>query len=508
MKQRTVRMLAGLFACLLCLGLLAACSGDSEPPEAATGEPAGDSAGGTTGPEEPGYETDENGYIKDTIPDTTYGGAVLQLLCWEEARDNVAPADSGGGSDEVQEQAYLRLLRVESRLAVQLDVSTALGSAQNRDTFLAQARLANDAGYDLICSFSLHPSVLAQEGLLYNLNNLTYPELGMPWWPESITEWEQYGGLYFIASNSAINSFNSMEVMFSNSELFANQGLSDPIDDVLAGDWTVEQMLEYVRAFDVDVDDESRRIYGLVVDDHSRMDSFYYSAGFHCTRNNSEGVAELAFTSASELQRITSYIDSLFSVFRTDAVDIARDTIELMQQHRTALMVSSLGNITRMDDTSYAPLPMPKLDASQESYMTIQNNGYDVWCIPTSAEDPELAGVVIEAIASEDYRQLAPFYFEKYMKLRYSSDEVCEQMFELVRSSVVYDFGRISQWNLDLAVEGPWRGSFYDYTLNAKYPSNSFATEVENNRVALETRLLELLASYQRFSYQGAQSAE
>ena len=508
MKHKTIRLLTGLLTCLLCLGLLAACKGDGETPAGTSGTAGSSGTGSTPGPQEPTYETDENGYIKDTIPDKTYGGATLQFLCWEEARDNVAPADHGGGSDEVQEQAYLRLMRVESRLAVQLDVSTAPGSWQNRDTFLAQARLSNEVGYDLICSFSLHPPVLAQEGLLYNLNNLTYPELGMPWWPESITEWEQYGGLYFISSNSAINSFNSMEVMFSNSQLFADQGLSDPIDDVLAGDWTVEQMLEYVRAFDVDVDDESRRIYGLVVDDHSRMDSFYYSAGFHFTQNNSEGVAELAFTSASELQRITSYIDSLFTVFRTDAVEIDHDTRVLMKNHRTALMVASLGNIHEMNDTSYAPLPMPKLDSSQQNYMTIQNNGYDIWCIPTSAEDPELSGVVIEAIASADYRQLAPFYFEKYMKLRYSSDEVCEQMFEIVRSSVVYDFGRVSQLALTHTVEGAWRECFYDYSTSTKYPYNSFATTVEDDQTVMEAMLLNLLSSFQRFSYQGTQAAE
>lgn len=508
MKNSTTCLFAGLFACLLCLGMLAACNNTpEEPPQDTQPATQGTTGGSTQDTDESGVETDENGYIKDTIPDITYGGEVLQLLCWEEARDLVAPVDSGGGSDEVQEHVYLRLLRVENRLAVRLDVSTVPGNAQNRDTFLNQARKANDVGYDLICSFSLNPSVLAQEGLLYNLNNLDYPELGMPWWPESITEWEQYGGLYFIASNSAVNSFNSMETMFSNSELFAGQGLSDPIDLVLSGDWTLERMLEYVSAFDVDVDNENDRIYGLVVDDHSRMDSFYYSAGFHCTLNNSDGVAELAFTSATELQRITNYIDQLFTVFRTDAVEIDHDSRALMRDHRTALMVGSLGNIHEMEDTSYAPIPLPKLNSEQESYKTIQNNGYDVWCVPTSAGNPELSGLVIEAIASEDYRSLAPFYFDKYMKLRYSSDEVCEQMFELVRSSVIYDFGRISQWNLDLAVENPWRKSFYDYTLNAKYPSNSFATIVQQNTLTLETRLLELLSSYQRNSFQQPQAA-
>lgn len=490
--------------CLMCVAMLAACKENGgETNTTPVSDDATTPSGADTGPT---WETDENGYVKDSIPDdTNYGGKVINLLCWTEGLNNVIPKEAG--PNEVQEEVYLRRLNLEGRLNINFNVATANGSAQNRDTFLTQARLANESKYDLICSFSLHPSVLAQEGLLYNLNNLQYPQLDMPWWPESITEWEQYGSLYFVASNSSVSTINSMEVMFSNSELFANRELEDPINLVLANEWTVERMLESVKAFDGDVSDESMRIYGLVVDDHSRMDSFFYSAGFHCTQNNADGLAELAYTSATELDRITAYIDQLFTVFRTDAVTIAQDNRQLMREHRTALMVGSLANIREMDDTDYAPIPLPKLDSSQEHYKTIQNNGYDVWCVPISAADPELSGLIIEAFASSDYRSISPFYFDKYMKLRYSTDEICQQMFELVRSSIIYDFGRISQWNLNLAAEGPWRSCFYDYSLNVKYPENSFATKVQDNLKTAQTKLLELLASYRKYSNQNAQTA-
>ena len=504
MKVR-IKWLIGLLALLMCAVAFAACSGKDQPTQTDTGTGVSEPNG--TGEETlPAVETDANGYVLDSIPaDVNYHGKQINLLCWQENIDRVLPLEAG--KDELQQEVYLRSLRLAARLNIELNVSKVAGNWQNRETFLQAARLSNESEYDLICAFSLVPSVLAQEGVLYNLNTLNYPELEKPWWPESITEWEQYNSLYFIANNSSIASMASFEVMFSNSELFRNRELEDPIDLVLENQWTVEKMLELVSAFDTDVSDESMRVYGLAVDDHSRMDAFYYSAGFNCTKNNSDGKAELAYTSATQLDRITTYIDQLFAVFKTDAVTIAADDRALMKEHRTALMVASLDNIREMEDTSYAPLPLPMLESGQ-GYKTIQNNGYDVWCIPTSAADPELSGLVIEALASEDYRSVAPFYFDKYMKLRYATNVICSQMFELVRSSVIYDFGRISQITLTNngipTVETYWRKSFWDYTLKVKYPENTFATSAEGNIKPMLTNLESLLASYRKYSNQNA----
>ena len=175
MKRKT-RLWSGLLVCLMCAAMLAACKGNGGESDTT---PGSDGATTPPGPDiGPTWETDENGYIKDNIPDdTNYGGKVINLLCWSEGLNNVIPKEAG--KNEVQEEVYLRRLNLEGRLNINFNVSTAAGSAQNKDVFLAQARLANESKYDLICSFSLHPSVLAQEGLLYNLNNLQYPQLDM-----------------------------------------------------------------------------------------------------------------------------------------------------------------------------------------------------------------------------------------------------------------------------------------------------------------------------------------
>lgn len=59
-----------------------------------------------------------------------------------------------------------------------------------------------------------------------------------------------------------------MEVMFCNSALFTDRQLEDPVELALAGNWTVDKMLELVEAFNNDLDEnDPNHIYGLTIDD-------------------------------------------------------------------------------------------------------------------------------------------------------------------------------------------------------------------------------------------------
>ena len=97
-----------------------------------------------------------------------------------------------------------------------------------------------------------------------------------------------------------------MEVMFANVQIINDHGFEDPVDLVLAGNWTLEKMKDMVASFNGNaiVEDENAKMYGLVVDDHSRLDAFYYGFGFNNTRNDANGVAQLAFTTASEIDKV------------------------------------------------------------------------------------------------------------------------------------------------------------------------------------------------------------
>ena len=58
-------------------------------------------------------------------------------------------------------------------------------------------------------------------------------------------------------------------------------------------------------------------------------------------------------------------------------------------------------------------------------------------------EQANMAGAVLECMASESYRQVTPAVFETAMKLKYASDEDDSRMYDLIRDTIQIDLGRI-----------------------------------------------------------------
>lgn len=492
------RITALLLLVLMLLPSVIACKKDTEDEGDDTD---GDTTAATTVIEDP-YEYDENGYVKDTIPDdVNYGNKKVSLLCWiDNSRITTLPDEAS--DDAVEAELYLRRLEVEERLGLIFDVHNENGWYSYMTEFLTTLENSVNAGdtFDTVCAYSSLGPTMATRGLLKNLNSLKYPQTNMPWYPETISEWDQYGSLYYVANNSSVQALRAMMVMFCNSQMFVDKGLDDPVDLVVDDAWTMETLLQYAVAFNTDDDD----VYGLIVDDNTRMDAFYYGCGFRNTVKNN-GKTELAFTSESTKERISNLIDTMVPVFNNSkSVTIANDTAQAMVEKKTALMVATCAWISKLDDYDYCVIPMPKLDDDQEDYVSIQTAGYDVWGVPMTAEDHEMSGVIIEAIASADYRKIAPLYFDKYMKLRYAKDEVTSSMFDIIRGSITHDFGRINQVVLNYRCEVAFRTCFIQQDANGAwvvpYANNQYVSKVEGSLTKMTTELASVLNSYREYS--------
>lgn len=491
------RIAALLMVLLMLLPSVIACKKDKE-----TEETEGDTTAATVadGTEDP-YEYDENGYVKDTIPDdVNYGNKKVSLLCWIDDSSMTTLPDEAS-DDTVKAELYLRRLEVEERLGLVFNVRNENGSHAYMNDFLTTLETAVNSGevFDTVCAYSSMGPTMATRGLLKNLNSLKYPQTDMPWYPDTVSEWEQYGSLYYVANNSSIQALRAMMVMFCNSQMFVDKGLEDPVDLVLSGDWTMQTMLEYAVNFNTEDDG----VYGLVVDDSTRMDAFYYGCGFRNTVKNN-GKTELAYVSETAKDRITTLVDAMVPVFNnSQSVTIAANTAQAMVKKETALMVATCAWLPKLDDYDYCVIPLPKLDGEQENYISVQTAGYDIWCVPMTADDAEMSGVMIEALASADYRKIAPLYFDTYMKLRYSKNEVTSSMFDIIRGSITHDFGRINQVVLNYRCEVAFRTCFVQKTTDdvwVPYAQNKYVTNVEGSLTKMTTELASILNSYREYS--------
>ena len=450
MKKHFVRLPALMLACVTLL-TVAACGKSGEVSETTTAAVGGDvevtTEATTTVPVETAPTHDENGYLLDDIPEQNHGGKTVTVLVYQEVKNSVLPAEDNAGS-LVDHTVYMRNIAVEDRLGITFEPIYCKAAWSEKETFLAKATLAGE-NYDLFATYSLWPQVLAVQGHLYNLKNQIYPNLEQPWWCESVKEWEQHGSLFFVASNSAVRFINEAEAIFANMPMLSNYGAEDPTMLVLEGKWTMDKLYEMSALMHTDVKADGINIpYGLAIEDQSRLDMFYYAACLNTTRVGDDGLAYVCMD--DEQEKMVNMVDKAIALFHRNEAAIATG-VGPMQRAQVAFMACCLNQVTKMDDTTiYTALPVPKYDEQQAEYRTVNTNGFDVWCIPLAAKDPELSATVMEAVASADYRTVAPFYYDQYLKLRYSNNDIGVEIYDIIRNSVFIDFGRISAVNMGI----------------------------------------------------------
>lgn len=104
-SRQLIRLLGGLLALLMPLGVLAGCGKKGNDPQTPTTE---------AGPETSG-PYDENGYINDALPALNYGGEKLKILTWNPEYDDLCFTEEDGHG-LIEDALFSQHTRVEKRL--------------------------------------------------------------------------------------------------------------------------------------------------------------------------------------------------------------------------------------------------------------------------------------------------------------------------------------------------------------------------------------------------------
>ena len=257
---------------------------------------------------------------------------------------------------------------------------------------------------------------------------------------------------------------------------------------VLEGKWTLDKLHEMSALMHTDVNADGVNVpYGLIVEDASRLDMFYYGADLRSTRVGDNGLNYVCID--EEQEKMSNLVDRMIALLHRNEAAIGTGT-KPMHNGMTAFMAGYISQLTSLEDPStYTALPVPKYDENQAEYRSVNTNGFDVWCIPLVAKDPALSAVVLEAVASEDFRSVAPFYYEQYLKLRYSNNDIGVEIYDIIRNSVTVDFGRISAVNLGVT-EGVFRNT-------VKNGSNTVASLLRAESRIWDKKMETILAAYE-----------
>lgn len=447
-SRQLIRLLGGLLALLMPLGVLAGCGKKGNDPQTPTTG---------AGPETSG-PYDENGYINDALPALNYGGEKLKILTWNPEYDDLCFTEEDGHG-LIEDALFSQHTRVEKRLGIDIQITRSNGRQEDMDDYLALITQSNQSGdpFDVIGAYSGIGAAAAVRGLYRDLNRLPYIDFEKPWWPDDLQESIAVGGkLYFGSGDISPNliyglfaivvNLNMVESHFHDRELI--------YDLVENNEWTLDRMIALSGEIYEDLNnpgevDESDA-FGFVFCNNVSMDAFLQGSGISITTKNRNG--ELAISSTLYSQQCDAVVSKLATFLKSDSAFVPAKYFGIFPEGRAMLTSAKISVcVDRLKTAAfdYGVVPIPKYSSGQKSYITTMNHHFSAYSVPVVLSD-DMAGrsaAFMEAMGSEGYRSVTPAIFETAFKRKYSESPAVAAMFQLIRDGVRFDMGRLYRLN-------------------------------------------------------------
>ena len=449
---------------LLAVLLFLSAFGCSNKPAAEDGADA--QTGGAPAAEEiaPAETKPETLYPSDDLPEgLSYDGTTVNVFGWSGPVLVEFYVEEQNG-EIVNDAIYARNMAVEERLGITLTYRLEPGAYDQRNDWvrvLGNSISAGDGAYDISGGYSMAGASLASKGMCVPLNDLDYLDFSKPWWPASLLDEATCGGkLYFCSGDISTYMIYYLYGVYFNQDMLAEyEGLENPYDLVQSGTWTLDKMSSMASGVYIDLNGDGKKgfedrlgyiTYAIYVD------PFFFSCGLRTTEKDENDIPYLSPLFSGEkahtvLEKVVEMVNKEGCLVGNGAEQIDpsyavfKEGRGLFCSHELTYAVNYLRDTT----FTYGIVPYPKYDEEQQNYVTITSFPYTLYGIPLDARDPAMSAAVLEAMASESFRTVSPALFENAFKVKYAQDQQSSLMYDLIRSTVSFDFGRV--FNNDLS---------------------------------------------------------
>lgn len=397
---------------------------------------------------------DENGYLKDQLPDEdlNYGNKELKILCWASPANEFGCEETNGAA--INDALVKRDINVEERLGVDLHYlmdQVFNGSVTNISHYTDLVRVAAEGGtpYDLTALYGRTAAVLSSNGYLQNILDIDYSYINFdnPWWTQNLLNELVVGkSLYMLSGDITPSIYEQPYILFYNRDMIKSFGMVDPYDCVKNNEWTLETFRSYTK--NITVNPDGGQGYGYTAS-RSNVPSLMHGCGIMLMELDADSIPRLSETLFSE--KAIDIVDDLQEWAKEDAYMIAKSAAEarapfvaeqsLFLSDRVLECLNFVGSC----DFAYSVVPTPKFTAEQDRYYTTLDTQLTFYGVMKGFDQDELTirSAVLECMASEGYRLSSPAVVETCLMSRYAQSEQMAEMLRLCVDSVYYDFGRI-----------------------------------------------------------------
>ena len=427
----------------------------------------------------------------DGLPDVTYDNYKFRVLVRKSA---VAQADfkvSSNSENLVDQAVYTRNRNVEERFKVEIDPIESSDANSLSEVSIVQA---GEDAYDLICVFGRYFGSYSQQGLCVNWYDLPYVNMEADWWHQGIRETFTFANKVFAMTGdiSYMSTASAYAVLFSK-DIFDENNIAYPYDDVRNGTWTFEKFTQIARACARDLNGDGNielsgdRMGYATLGWGGPYDAFF-ATGSRMISTSAVGDPIITYANEKAYDGLTRFFN--FGKESGQWIDPSDSNTELeaaVTAGRVAMMDRPLQKIAQYRSVTwnYGIVPFPKMNDSVESYTANTAGSNNLLLVPITSKDLERSSVIIEALCQESSKVVIPVYYDNIISLRTANSAADLEMLGIISQARVYDYG---YYDNKLAIGGLL------YKLAQAGSTATFYSDYSNVQSATEKALKEMMA--------------
>lgn len=387
--------------------------------------------------------------VDDGIGDYDFSGASFDIVLSTKQMSDPYFTDAENG-EVINDAVYKRTLDIDERFNVTLNHHDTGGDWNEVAEALRLSVLAGDHAYDLAAAHTfIGLTGLMSTGALYDWNKLPVVDMSRPWWNASAKKQLQIGNVLLTACSDYI--YQRPMVIYFNKQLITDNNLENPYELVKNGTWTWDKLTEQARAVSRDLNGDGvfdeKDQYGFSQTVGWQTITVVHSMGLELAAMDEDGYPKFTSYTTEKMQSIVEkFYDLLYNGNQTllvpyeSSMGAKAGYTPLFGQGQLLYMYSNTELLTDMREITidFGLLPLPKYDETQKNYNVMSDT--QVLIVPADIEDPQMVGVISEALAVESYKYVVPAVYEVTYENKYLRDPESYDMFNLIRAGLVYEF--------------------------------------------------------------------
>ncbi|MBO5294246.1 MAG: hypothetical protein J6B71_03245 [Clostridia bacterium] len=386
-------------------------------------------------------DNDDNGlgYVADSLPENDFGGEVVTILTsdWRETPKYILSTEYNGEPvNDVMVDAYYTVCN-RFNLDIELNVG---GDQKVVAATVDNLALSQDQSYDIVYNHDTRTVGNAVNGAFLNIKSMDLVDLENPWWTRSSQDFQISDRLYFTSSYLGLWAPYMNIGLYYNKQFAEDHSITIPYDDIIAGEWYMEDMIILIENlksdYDGDGDIDLENQYGFVTSYFGNLSAQANLGGAFMSRDENGNIKI-----DKKIDRFSSYMslmERLYANGTDDAtngnatynIGIFKKGHSLLWYGETRVLLEARNEIS----FKWGMIPFPKYDENQKEYSSA---GYDLyWGVNKNVADrSEIVATVIEALSCQNYNYTIPTIWEDFLGLRLAEALIDQKMVAIVRDA-------------------------------------------------------------------------